>query len=662
MRCAWSPRDALLFWDASFDAEEERNKPKNMREREIFTQQNRPGDTIIHIKENKIHGIKRKMFCEGHGVFVSLQRKLNSADGLQKRSELLRASHHYRAILHSQVEQLKQHILQGEDKTREGLADLNEERKLLSVAELTWHFCEIFLISSQLNSLITPHIVEWVQQHLEVLTEDDDEWKTLEDTFEDIINSRKPETNPNYWFLIYRFVVRGQNKEAQELLKSSSEYRASQQSAKRKQTSPWFYADVLLDKMPQLVQGQSMSSFTPVWKQWQKECSYIYNGAIGNTAGHFKTLFAILCGEEDVIAQYTNNWFELLAAHLLFCDPTVKNFDLRYLVERCVEQFPKSDADLDKILQDFVNFDVYKAIGGCYKSFDPWFVAHLVDLLQHSGHIDPMFNWVTSPREYYIIQYCMELVPYPSLWNILIDYLSHCPQFGPSLMSIIVERHQIQSEKKAHKLLNVCKKYNLVELRNTIQRVVAMQKFTEKRYGSSVSWMQKSNHLPHLRMLANHLLDLKLGPQRSDKEDEEIEDLKSIADSLKYVSSDDFVFADSLAFLNCYKNLKIYLKEGDYRAVAQTTVELLTKQLAPKKYWVTLLYEILIEKSLIEAVPIAFDMEETAQLLACVEEISPAFRSKRSVELSEQDEERMEQLRLGLSRNYARCIVSPPSS
>ncbi len=50
-----------------------------------------------------------------------------------------------------------------------------------------------------------------------------------------------------------------------------------------------------------------------------------------------------------------------------------------------------------------------------------------------------------------------------SLWQLALGYLAHCPEQGQHYMQLLIRRIPMDTEKKAKKVLQLCKKYQLKE-------------------------------------------------------------------------------------------------------------------------------------------------------------------------------------------------------
>lgn len=93
-----------------------------------------------------------------------------------------------------------------------------------------------------------------------------------------------------------------------------------------------------------------------------------------------------------------------------------------------------------------------------------WFVAHLANILQHKGILTQQ-RLESAPQlcEFLLVEYSTGLMTFQSLWQVAMDYLSHCPTHGTHYMELLVERIPLNTEKKANKVIHLCQRYHLKE-------------------------------------------------------------------------------------------------------------------------------------------------------------------------------------------------------
>ena len=71
----------------------------------------------------------------------------------------------------------------------------------------------------------------------------------------------------------------------------------------------------------------------------------------------------------------------------------------------------------------------------------------------------------SAPRlcEFMLVEYGTSVMSLESMWQVAMDYLSHCPTHGQHYMQLLVERIPLTSERKADKVIHLCQHYHLKE-------------------------------------------------------------------------------------------------------------------------------------------------------------------------------------------------------
>jgi nuclear pore complex protein Nup85 len=104
--------------------------------------------------------------------------------------------------------------------------------------------------------------------------------------------------------------------------------------------------------------------------------------------------------------------------------------------------------------------------------------------------------------EFLIIEYASSLLAHPSLWQVAMDYLSECPTQGRHHMVLHLERIPLTSARKASKVLQLCRKFQLKELEESVCRVMAMKELRSGRLGAAFSWCLQSQDAVFAAFLA----------------------------------------------------------------------------------------------------------------------------------------------------------------
>lgn len=104
-----------------------------------------------------------------------------------------------------------------------------------------------------------------------------------------------------------------------------------------------------------------------------------------------------------------------------------------------------------------------------------------------------------------VVEYGTGLMALESLWQVAMDYLSHCPVQGHHYMQLLVERVPLTTERKANKVIHLCQRYHLKEqsespsvlktpfsppslLVKGVCKVLAMRAYKSGRLGAALTW------------------------------------------------------------------------------------------------------------------------------------------------------------------------------
>ncbi|CAI8026146.1 Nuclear pore complex protein Nup85 [Geodia barretti] len=294
----------------------------------------------------------------------------------------------------------------------------------------------------------------------------------------------------------------------------------------------------------------------------------------------------VLSGEEEVFSEpeivgSCESWYELMVARVLFTTPLVmsSDYDLVYSAEAAMKTFGVvSPEPLDSLL---------------------------LAALKHSP-LEVVYG--AKLAEFLIIEYASSLLAHPSLWQVAMDYLSECPTQGRHHMVLHLERIPLTSARKAAKVLQLCRKFQLKELEESVCRVMAMKELRSGRLGAAFSWCLQSQDSVFAAFLAERYFTSyqTLG---------EFMDL-DLLDNLGAA----MLISKKLTFLGKYREFHQLFADGEFRPAGQLLVSLLTSGVVPKRFWLTLLMDSLPLLNLKDE--IVFSSEDTVALSHCLQQLT----------------------------------------
>ncbi|CAH1274333.1 NUP85 [Branchiostoma lanceolatum] len=594
--------------------------------------------------------IVRKLINETHGTFVALQHHQPDTTTTNRKPQLVTFSRNYRSVIRACLLQLKQ----AEESARDQATAVEycEQVEVYNMVELIWSLCEILFVESLPGGVVLAQLLDWVKWHF-----NDADVYAREATTSD-----NPHVHDHYWSAIYLYVLQGRSDEARKLLSLDP-------NRNMDVYDEYASIDELLRKMPffTLYTGQSLAEFDMKWRHWQDECRRRYSEGEFNTNKNLETICRILCGDEDVfldLKDLTETWYQMLVSKLLYCNPTVKAFDLQYHVKACVDAYDGHATlePLDNILLAAIEFDLHQVIKESSSLLGNWwFVAHLADLLFQCGQLEShSLNYGSNLREFLLLDYASSLMSHPSLWQVGVSYLDYCPEFGRHYLEFYLERLPLQTEQKALKVLRECEKRDMKDISHSICKVMGVRALRNERLGSALSWALRSKDASFATFLADRFLS-----EYSSKGGFSSLDL---LDNLGTA----MVLSDRLTFLGKYREFHRLHEEREFKSAANLLLQLLTNRMAPKKFWLTLLTDAL---PLLESEEVIFSTQQTYELMNCLEDISLSFRSstylhgdtaddaqlKPTKGQQEVEKQKLDLIRLALARNLARAILTEGS-
>ncbi|TRY95728.1 hypothetical protein DNTS_022128 [Danionella cerebrum] len=365
--------------------------------------------------------------------------------------------------------------------------------------------------------------------------------------------------------------------------------------------------DALLQSMPVFNPAgtQTLTEFDVKWRHWHEECDRCLQDQTFASSPQLETICKLLVGDEDVLLEQ------------------------KELLSTCMNMFlgPRASPEpLDVILLSAFEFDLHQLIKDCSIALNNWwFVAHLTDLLDHCNLLQSHnLQCVASPpcsfkrcfgsnlREFLVVEYASGLFTHHSLWQLAVDYLDHCPELGRVYLELQIERVPLDTERKAMKVLRICEERQMSE-QGEEEAVLKRSVLSVSRFLQDYS---NKGSFTDLDLLDN------LGPA--------------------------MLLSDRLTFLGKYREFHRLYGEKRFSDAARLLLSLMTAKIAPRS-------------SAPVCVQVIFSVEQTYELMSCLEELNSESKDLDLMQQEEEEEDmestRIELLRLALARNLAMAIV-----
>nr|XP_026260550.1 nuclear pore complex protein Nup85 isoform X4 [Urocitellus parryii] len=612
----WGPGE-MLVCETSFNKKEKSETAPNC-----------PFIYIIRKDVDVYSQILRKLFNESHGIFVGLQRIEEELTGKSRKAQLVRVSKNYRSVIRACMEEMHQFAMlriepsashmQVAAKDPASGRQFSSQVSILSAMELIWNLCEILFIEVAPAGPLLLHLLDWVRLHV----------CEVDSLSADVLGSENPSKHESFWNLVTVLVLQGRLDEARQML--SKEADASPTSA-----GMCRILGDLMRTMPILSPGntQTLTELELKWQHWREECErHLQDGTFASSP-RLESLCKIMLGDEAALLEQKellSNWYHFLVTRLLYSHPTVKPIDLHFYAQSSLDMFlggESSPEPLDNILMAAFEFDIHQVIKECSIALSNWwFVAHLTDLLDHCR--------LLQAHNLY-------------LWQLGVDYFDYCPELGRVSLELHIERIPLNTEQKALKVLRICEQRQMTEQVRSICKILAMKAVRNNRLGSALSWSIRAKDAAFATLVSDRFL-------RDYCERGCFSDLDLI-DNL----GPAMMLSDRLTFLGKYREFHRLYGEKRFGDAASLLLSLMTSQIAPRSFWMTLLTDAL---PLLEQKQVIFSAEQTYELMRCLEDLTsgkPERAEPDAQRLQDDDIEttKVEMLRLALARNLARAII-----
>ncbi|XP_043316502.1 nuclear pore complex protein Nup85 [Cervus canadensis] len=626
----WGPGE-MLVCETSFNIKE---KPEMVA-----------GCPFIHIirKDIDVYSkILRKLFNESHGIFVGLQRIEEELTGKSRKAQLVRVSKNYRSVIRACMEEMHQFAVA--DKDSASGRQFSSQVSILSAMELIWNLCEILFIEVAPAGPLLLYLLDWVRLHV----------CEVDNLSADVLGSENPSKHESFWNLVTTLVLQGRLDEARQMLSKEADANPASAGMCR-------VLGDLMRTMPVLSPGntQTLTELELRWQHWHEECErHLQDGTFASSP-HLESLCKVLLGDDAALLEQKellSNWYHFLVTRLLYSQPTVKPMDLHLYAQSSLDLFlggESSPEPLDNILMAAFEFDIHQVIKECSIALSNWwFVAHLTDLLDHCKLLQSHnLYFGSNMREFLLLEYASGLFAHHSLWQLGVDYCDHCPELGRVSLELHIERIPLTTEQKALKVLRVCEQRQMTEQVRSICKILAMKAVRNNRLGSALSWSIRAKDAAFATLVSDRFL-------RDYCERGCFSDLDLI-DNL----GPAMMLSDRLTFLGKYREFHRLYGEKRFVDAASLLLSLMTSQIAPRSFWMTLLTDAL---PLLEQKQVIFSAEQTYELLRCLEDLTsgrPLCGEPDAQQLQDDDIEttKVEMLRLALARNLARSIIKEGS-
>lgn len=577
----------------------------------------------------KIPTTREDFLTTTFAIFESGQEAFTNIRGSKLDDLLLAISGKYQQAILKHARQLA---------TATTTRDDHLEASIFSGIHSVWNLAHVIFLGSRKGHPILESLSSWIQlNHVD----------SLQRSFERTVKLVLPKSDPEFWPLVYRCILRGHFDAAISLLCCVEAYKAD---AKIPNTGI-FTLTTLLKQMPFFSSYPSSLAFKNAWRTWKDEVAFSAEQfnllqIAREDAQHFKTAFEILCGETDVILKAALSWHESLLGLLFFCEPNTEVRHLGPIIAKIEHTFSKNL--LDQIQLAILQLDVALVLKHTTQ-FDWWLATHLIDIFEKGDVISTTMlkdinpNSECSLSEWYRFRFADQMLTESAFWKIGLDYLRHSGGLGAQVLRTVVTSISLDSDEKVSALLDFCDTHHLRDCKVAIQSVLGKRAFDNGEFDLSILYYADAKKMGMVSHIVEQILK------------EFVEGRIGNLDSVVVKIPSEYQHSSPpVSFLFRYKEFLAFKNGGELPKAGELLVSLLSSETAPKKFWPILLTDAV---ALLEHETLIFSLPDTMELMRCLEEWRTGMHVKSTGAYIEPPSAEMNVIMLALTRNLARSMM-----
>lgn len=569
-------------------------------------------------------------------------------------------------------------------------AMLLKESQGPTLMKAVWDLLEIFYVDKQSLSWFPERLVDWLCNYDRVLSRTE---MTLHSKLvalqQKLCKLQFPEDDPDYWDGVASALAVGWLDFVVNFLRMHGSYQLDQIDDRETENGLVEAVNVLISKMPRMRPslaagglGQCFTlkpDFIKAWEKWRGQvakldCSVFWNECNHQETMHgLKKLIRIMLGDIDALDSVTCHWMELSISHFLYIRPFGMVLEgMLSLAQKCIQlKSPVGDKHIMELMLAIIGDDIEVIIAGCSQIFDPWMLAHMIEMLTAKS---PQAEFLLRNEKYtlggisleelYRLVYAQVLSSHYFTWQLAPIYLASCPRQGLRLLEILLLRQPFAGDNRlALKALEICRLYELDDVGISIMKIVGMHHWKHGRKGAGILWLQRAHDENRLSSIAEQLSEF-VGKSVSDDGFQQWEGLIDLLGSEREATG-------GLAFLHKYREFKkalmlvrdLRLSEMNLQKVAaaarqavNSLIQLIKNPSTPQRFWPSLLndsVELLMWRD-----TALINVAETNLLMNKLQELSLAkVRGDFEVSHSDQYPQALQNVRLALATNLGRAIL-----
>lgn len=349
----------------------------------------------------------------------------------------------------------------------------------------------------------------------------------------------------------------------------------------------------------------------------------------------FRCLYELLCGVEDRVLEFAEDWKEALCAWGMLVMPAMKRDDVPETVQHITASLQVDETlAREAILSHLTRGDLVKALKQC-TNFDLWIAAHLGDYFSKTQVLED-----TQMLSDILMTWADTLLEEERLWRMALSYLDaiHSKEARDKMRSILFNvpllgRNEPDDFTKVEEVLGACIEYGMDDEVRIICRRLADALLEQQKYGVAIAYSVRARDARQVQLIADHMLNdyVALGAEHYMKSVNSVprnllEDVfqgKEMGVTPFATSSSIFssqTFAPLVFHIKYHDFHQLFSQRNTWREAAQLLVGLLTSDVTPASFLSVLLVDAL--PLLQSTTTLYFTLPEAYELLRVVEKVT----------------------------------------
>ena len=472
-----------------------------------------------------------------------------------------------------------------------------------------------------------------------------------------------PHEHPDYWDYVFRCVFRGFYTTAATVLQSyvTSSHVPSLQSIARETIQ-------MHQTLPRSTGHATELIFLAAHRQWhtsvrvflsnlQRQMDVVEREIGGTNASdvrleleaQFRCLLELLCGVQERVLEFSEDWKEALCAWGTLVHPALKRDDLPEMVQVITEALP-ADGTLphEMICESLVRGELPKCLRLC-STYDEWLATHLGDYCAKAQLLDDAPGGAATLVHPLLLTWADTLLNEERLWRMALSYLSviDTPVARAKMRDVLFHVPLLEAAasdsafQQVEDVLSACIEYGMDDEVRVICRRLGHELMERQQYGRAIAYSIRARDARQVRQVADRLLHDYVAQGRDvymasvdqiprkllERESDEEGALATTPFATTSSIFSSATFAPLLFHFKFRDFLELYASPATWHEAAHVLVGLMTSDVTPENFLSVLLVDAL---PLLHAETLYFSLPETYELLRVTEKVASVAETNAS--------------------------------